>query len=72
MTDIAEATLVMSSVVKNVSGMNLLLMIICLFGFLFLYSRKCSNIYVTHNLAASHFVNRVDLHLVDSTLMPNC
>jgi hypothetical protein len=30
MTDIAEATLVMSSVVKNVSGMNLLLMIICL------------------------------------------
>jgi hypothetical protein len=30
MTDIAEATLVMSSVVKNVSGMNLLLMISCL------------------------------------------
>lgn len=43
MTDIAEATLVMSTVVKNVSGMNLLshekLPVNYLFRFPFLYSR---------------------------------
>ena len=51
MTDIAEATLVMSSVVKNVSGMNQLSFLFksevaCLLPVLviLLYSRKCSNI----------------------------